>query len=201
MKTISTICGLFMSFIVSAAGAQEVLPFPPAPSASTAGLTMQDSTYKNRLQTKHLPSNAPNILIILMDDVGPGQASTYGGEINTPTLTRIAHIGISYNAFHSTAMCSPTRGALLTGRNHTRIGNGQIAELANDFDGFSGRIPKSAATVAEVLKDYGYNTGAWGKWHNTPTLADDLEGSVRILARRLWLRVLLRFPRGGGFAI
>jgi arylsulfatase len=103
-----------------------------------------------------------------MDDVGPGQASTYGGEINTPTLTRIAQAGISYNAFHSTAMCSPTRGALLTGRNHTRISNGQIAELANDFDGFSGKIPMSAATVAEVLKDYGYNTGAWGKWHNTP---------------------------------
>jgi arylsulfatase A-like enzyme len=103
-----------------------------------------------------------------MDDVGPGQASTYGGEINTPTLTRIAQMGISFNRFHSTAMCSPTRGALLTGRNHTRIGNGQIAELANDFDGFSGKIPKPAATVAEVLKDYGYMTGAWGKWHNTP---------------------------------
>ena len=65
-------------------------------------------------------------------------------------------------------MCSPTRGALLSGRNHTRISNGQIAELANDFDGFSGTIPKSAATVAEVLKDYGYNTAAWGKWHNSP---------------------------------
>jgi arylsulfatase A-like enzyme len=156
--------------------AQEVLPFAPTPSASTAGLTMQDSIYKNRFALKHLPANAPNILIILMDDVGPGQASTYGGEINTPTLTRIAQLGISYNAFHSTALCSPTRGALLTGRNHTRISNGQIAELANDFDGFSGRIPMSAATVAEVLKDYGYNTGAWGKWHNTPTLETTSKG-------------------------
>jgi len=137
---------------------------------------MQDSIYKNRVDAKHLPADAPNILIILMDDVGPGQASTYGGEINTPTLTRIAQLGISYNAFHSTAMCSPTRGALLTGRNHTRISNGQIAELANDFDGFSGRIPMSTATVAEVLKDYGYNTGAWGKWHNTPTLETTSKG-------------------------
>ena len=94
--------------------------------------------------------------------------STYGGEINTPTLDRVAKMGISYNRFHSTAMCSPTRAALLTGRNHTFVGNGQIAALANDFDGFSGTIPKSSATVAEVLKDYGYNTGAWGKWHNTP---------------------------------
>jgi arylsulfatase A-like enzyme len=77
-------------------------------------------------------------------------------------------MGVSFNRFHSTAMCSPTRAALLTGRNHTRVGNGQIAAIANDFDGFSGTIPKSSATVAEVLKNYGYNTGAWGKWHNTP---------------------------------
>ena len=103
-----------------------------------------------------------------MDDVGPGTPSTYGGEINTPTLDRVAKMGISFNRFHSTAMCSPTRAALLTGRNHTFVGNGQIAAIANDFDGFSGIIPKSSATVAEVLKNYGYNTGAWGKWHNTP---------------------------------
>ena len=103
-----------------------------------------------------------------MDDVGPGTPSTYGGEIHTPTLDRVAKMGISFNRFHSTAMCSPTRAALLTGRNHTRVGNGQIAAIANDFDGFSGTIPKSSATVAEVLKNYGYNTGAWGKWHNTP---------------------------------
>lgn len=145
-----------------------ILPFPPTPSASTAGLTMQDSIYKKRIEPQRLPKDAPNILIILMDDVGPGQASTYGGEINTPTLSRVANMGISYNRFHSTAMCSPTRGSLLCGRNHTRIGNGQICELANDWDGFAGIIPKSAATGPEVLKHYGYKTGAWGKWHNTP---------------------------------
>ena len=103
-----------------------------------------------------------------MDDVGPATPSTYGGEINTPTLDRVAKMGVSFNRFHSTAMCSPTRAALLCGRNHTRVGNGQIAAIANDFDGFSGVIPKSSATVAEVLKNYGYNTGCWGKWHNTP---------------------------------
>jgi arylsulfatase len=150
------------------AGAQEVLPFPPTPSASTAGLTMQDSIYKKRVEPKRLAAGAPNILIILMDDTGPGLPSTYGGEVNTPTLDRVAKIGVSFNRFHSTAMCSPTRAALLTGRNHTRVGNGQIAALANDFDGFSGTIPKSSATVAEVLKNYGYNTSAFGKWHNTP---------------------------------
>ena len=129
---------------------------------------MEDSTYKKRVEPKHLADGAPNILIILMDDVGPGTPSTYGGEINTPTLDRVAKMGISFNRFHSTAMCSPTRASLLTGRNHTFVGNGQISAIANDFDGFSGTIPKTSATVAEVLKDYGYNTGAWGKWHNTP---------------------------------
>ncbi len=148
--------------------AQEILPFPPAPSASTAGLTMADSVYKKRVEPKHLNEGVPNILIILMDDLGPGTPSTYGGEIRTPTLDRVAKRGVSYSRFHSTAMCSPTRAALLTGRNHTRVGNGQISAIANDFDGFSGIIPKSSATVAEVLKNYGYNTGAWGKWHNTP---------------------------------
>jgi arylsulfatase A-like enzyme len=148
--------------------AQQILPFPPAPSGSEAGVTMETSTYKKRVEPRHLPADAPNILIILIDDVGPGTASTYGGEINTPTLDRVAKSGVSYNRFHSTAMCSPTRAALLTGRNHTRVGNGQIAAIANDFDGFSGVIPKTSATVAEVLKDYGYNTSAFGKWHNTP---------------------------------
>ncbi|MGB8340784.1 MAG: arylsulfatase [Chthoniobacterales bacterium] len=148
--------------------AQQILPFPPPPSGSQAGVTIETSTYKKRVEPRHLPADAPNILIILIDDVGPGTPSTYGGEIHTPTLDRVAKMGVSYNRFHSTAMCSPTRAALLTGRNHTRVGNGQIAALANDFDGFSGIIPKSSATIAEVLKDYGYNTSAFGKWHNTP---------------------------------
>ena len=150
------------------AAAQEVLPFPPKPSGSTAGRTMQESTYSPLPPVNHLPKDAPNILIVLIDDVGPAQTDTYGGEIHTPTLTKIAKEGISYNRFHTTAMCSPTRAALLTGRNHHRVGNGQIGELANDWDGYLGAIPKSSATVAEVLKDYGYSTAAWGKWHNTP---------------------------------
>lgn len=159
---------LLVVFFSGALQAQEVLPFPPASSGSKAGTTMETSTYKKRVEPKHLADGAPNILIILMDDLGPGTASTYGGEINTPTLSRVANTGISYNRFHSTAMCSPTRASLLTGRNHTFVGNGQIAAIANDFDGFSGTIPKTSATVAEVLKNYGYNTAAFGKWHNTP---------------------------------
>jgi hypothetical protein len=104
-----------------AAAGGEYLPFPPTPSASTAGLTMQDSVYKQRANPKRLPADAPNILIILIDDAGPGLPSTFGGEVHTPTLDRVHKSGISYNRFHSTAMCSPTRSALLTGRNHTRV--------------------------------------------------------------------------------
>ena len=151
-----------------AAGAQEILPFPPKPSGSIAGRTMQESIYSPLPAVKRLPEDAPNILIVLIDDVGPAQTETYGGEIHTPALDKIAKEGISYNRFHTTAMCSPTRAALLTGRNHHRVASGQITELANDWDGYMGTIPKSSATVAEVLKDYGYHTGAWGKWHNTP---------------------------------
>ena len=148
--------------------AQEVLPFAPKPSGSTAGRTMQESIYSPLPPVNHLPKDAPNILIVLIDDVGPAQTDTYGDEIHTPTLSKIAQEGISYNRFHTTAMCSPTRAALLTGRNPHRVGNGQIGELANDWDGYTGIMPKSSATVAEVLKDYGYSTAAWGKWHNTP---------------------------------
>ena len=150
------------------ARAQDVLPFPPTPSASIAGRTMQESVYHRRVEPRRLPPDAPNILIVLIDDAGPGLPSTYGGEVRTPTLDRVAKAGISYNRFHTTAMCSPTRAALLTGRNHHRVGNGQIAELANDWDGYSGTIPKSCATGAEVLRNYGYKTAAFGKWHNTP---------------------------------
>ncbi len=145
-----------------------VLPFPPAPSASTAGESLAESKHVRRSANNHLPKDAPNIVIILMDDVGFGTPSTFGGEVNTPTLSRVHNEGIAYNEFHTTAICSPTRAALLTGRNHTRIGNGTIAERAVDWDGFTGIIPKEAATVSEVLKNYGYSTSAFGKWHNTP---------------------------------
>ncbi len=165
--TIAITLTLGASFALPA-GAQEVLPFPPKPSGSIAGRTMQESVYSPLPAVNRLPKDAPNILIVLIDDVGPAQTDTYGGEIHTPTLSKIANEGISYNRFHTTAMCSPTRAALLTGRNHHRVASGQITELANDWDGYMGTIPKSSATVAEVLKDYGYHTAAWGKWHNTP---------------------------------
>ena len=145
-----------------------VLPFPPVPSASVAGETLQQSKMVWRQGPQHLPKGAPNILIILLDDVGFGLAEAYGGPIHSPTLSRIANDGISYNSFHTTAICSPTRAALLTGRNHQRVGSGTIAERAVDFDGYTGVIPRSSATLAKVLGYYGYDTAAFGKWHNTP---------------------------------
>ena len=144
------------------------LPFPPTPSASVAGRTMQESTYAQRVTPPRLHEDPPNIVVILIDDAGPGLPTTLGGEVRTATMDRICAEGVSYNRFHTTAMCSPTRASLLTGRNHHEIGNGQIAELANDWDGYSGHIPPSSALIAEVLKDYGYSTAAFGKWHNTP---------------------------------
>jgi hypothetical protein len=147
-----------------------VLPFAPAPSASVAGETLQDSTMVRRVEPNHLPKDAPNIVIIMLDDVGFGLPDTFGGPIHTPTLSRLANDGISYNAFHTTSICSPTRAALLTGRNPQRVGSGTIAERAVDWDGYTGVIPRTSATLAKVLGDYGYKTAAFGKWHNTPAI-------------------------------
>ena len=144
------------------------LPFPATPSASVAGATVQESKMKWRVEPDRLKPGAPNVLIVLIDDVGFGLPNTFGGEVHTPTLTRLRNTGISYNAFHTTSICSPTRAALLTGRNHHRVGNGTIAERASDFDGYTGIIPKTSATIAETLHHYGYRSAAFGKWHNTP---------------------------------
>ena len=138
------------------AAAQDELPFPTPPMGGKVGPTLQESVHQWREQASHLPEDAPNILIVMLDDAGFGQPDTFGGEIKTPTMSRLADEGISYNAFHTVAMCSPTRAALMTGRNHNRVGFGQIAELANDWDGYTGIIPRSSATIAEVLGHYGY---------------------------------------------
>ncbi len=164
-----------------------VLPFPPTPMAGAAKPRLQDSTMKWPAATRRLPNDAPNILIVLLDDVGFGVAETFGGEVRTPTLSRLAKEGIRYNAFHTTSICSPTRAALLTGRNHTRVGSGTIAERAVAFDGYTGIMPKTAATVAEVLKEYGYHTSAFGKWHNTPAIETTAIGPKD------------RWPNGYGF--
>ncbi len=145
-----------------------VLPFPVQPSRSVAAPTLQASKLEPFPAESHLRKGVPNILIIMMDDVGFGLPDTFGGPIHTPTLSRVAEQGVRYNTFHTTSICSPTRAALLTGRNHQRVGSGTIAERAVNWDGYTGVIPRSSATVAKVLGDYGYKTAAFGKWHNTP---------------------------------
>ena len=145
-------------------------------SASYAGPTPSTDEAKARTKGHPVQSKAtqgdaqtPNILVILLDDAGFAQPDTFGGEIHTPTLTRIANSGITYNAFHTTAQSSPTRASLLTGRNHHRVGYGTIAETAVEgLDGYTGIIPDSADTIPEVLKQKGYASAAFGKWHNTP---------------------------------
>ena len=148
--------------------AQTSLPFTPTPTASKVGHTLAESEHHWRTPASHLPADAPNVLVIMLDDAGFAQSDVVGGEIHTPTFQRIADAGIRYNAFHTTAISSATRAALLTGRNHHRVSAGTITEFASDFDGYTGEIPKSSATIAEVLKDYGYSTALIGKWHNTP---------------------------------
>ncbi|MET3471769.1 arylsulfatase [Novosphingobium sp. 1529] len=111
---------------------------------------------------------APNVLLILADDVGFGAASTFGGPIPTPTFDALAAQGLRYNAFHTTAMCSPTRAALLTGRNHHAVASGSISDVSLDDAGYTSVIPKSAAMISRVLKMNGYDTAFFGKNHNTP---------------------------------
>lgn len=162
---------LAISVATTPALSQESLPFPE-PARPKAQLTMGQSAaaYKPVVIPSRLAKDAPNIIILMLDDTGPALPSTFGGPINTPTMQRVAETGVTYNRFHTTAMCSPTRAALLTGRNHHRVGFGQIAEFANDWDGYTGSWPATTASIAKVLGYYGYTTSAFGKWHNTPAI-------------------------------
>jgi arylsulfatase len=114
------------------------------------------------------PAGAPNVLLIMTDDVGFGASSTFGGPVATPTFDALAADGLRYNAFHTTAMCSPSRAALLTGRNHHAVASGSIADVSFDEEGYTSVIPKSAASIARILHDHGYDTAMFGKNHNTP---------------------------------
>ena len=145
----------------------KILPKPEQPFAGEIRETIQESrAVKPEIQ--YPPKQAPNVVIVLLDDVGFGATSTFGGPVPTPTLDALAGEGLRYNQFHTTALCSPTRAALLTGRNHHRVHMGNIGELALGFPGYDGILPKSAATLGEVLRQNGYNTGWFGKNHTTP---------------------------------
>ena len=117
---------------------------------------------------KQAPEGAPNILLVLVDDLGFGWPSVNGGLVRMPNAERVHGKGLFYNQFHTTALCAPTRAALLTGRNHHSVASGNIAEMATGYPGYCGIIPKSTATMAELLKSAGYTSGWWGKNHNVP---------------------------------
>jgi arylsulfatase len=149
-------------------GGREVYPKPEHRfSNAKIGPTYHDS--KPDFPTlERAPDGAPNIVVVLLDDVGYAWPSTYGGLVRMPTADRLARDGLTYCQFHTTGLCAPTRAALLTGRNHHSVSTGVVQEMATGFPGYSGILPRSCATVAQVLSHNGYATGWWGKNHNTP---------------------------------
>ena len=117
---------------------------------------------------KAVPERAPNVVFVLLDDVGFGATSTFGGPVSTPTLDALAEQGLRFNRFHTTAICSPTRASLLTGRDAHAANVGAVLNSSNQLEGYQGIIRPNTATIAQMLKDQGYRTAAFGKWHLAP---------------------------------
>lgn len=147
--------------------AEEVLPKPEAAPAVIADPS-RDATPPAWPAPVVAARGAPNVVLVLLDDAGFGATSTFGGPAKTPELDRLAARGLKYNAFHVSALCSPTRAALLSGRTDHQIGFGSVADGATGYPGYNAHWPRSAASLARVLRDNGYSTAAFGKWHNTP---------------------------------
>jgi arylsulfatase A-like enzyme/uncharacterized membrane protein len=153
-----------------------VLPIPDRTFGGTIGRTLRDSVADwMMIPGPTPPAGAPNVLVVLIDDAGYGAVDTFGGPIATPSLTRVQEMGITYNRFHVTAVCSPTRAALLTGRNQHRVGFGSIAEYPGPFPGYTAAKPQSCAAFPRTLSENGYVTGGFGKWHLTP---DNVQGAA-----------------------
>jgi arylsulfatase A-like enzyme len=164
------------------------LPIRRAPFDGVVGRTLDGSRPDwNLIGHVQPPEGAPNVLLVLIDDAGFGNPSTFGGPIQTPNYTRIAGAGLRYNRFHVTALCSPTRAALLTGRNNHAVGFGSVGEFAGGFPGYSAVLPRDCAPLPRILRDNGYSTAAFGKWHLTP---DSHQGPAGPLDR---------WPNGWGF--
>ncbi len=151
-----------------------VLPMPTRTFGGTMGRTLRDSVADwTMIPGPKAPEGAPNVLLVLIDDAGFGGPDTFGGPLSTPTYTRVKEMGLAYNTFHVTAVCSPTRAALLTGRNQHRVGFGTIAEYPGPFPGYTASVPRSCVPFPRVLAENGYVTGGFGKWHLT---ADNVQG-------------------------
>lgn len=143
-----------------------ILPIQAPSYPPIAEADVRNATPPPRFQVK-APEGAPNVVIVLIDDMGFGQPSAFGGGISMPTLNKLADEGLRYNQFHTTALCSPTRAALKSGRNHHSVNTGGVMEIATAFPGNTGQLPDSAAPLAEMLRLNGYSTAAFGKWHET----------------------------------
>lgn len=143
-----------------------VLPVAEPPRPDYTEVDARKAKAPPRFEIK-APEGAPNVVIVLIDDLGFGATSSFGGPIQTPTLEGLAQNGLRYNNFHTTALCSPTRAALKSGRNHHTVNMGFITEMATGFPGATGQIPNATAPLAEMLRLNGYSTGAFGKWHET----------------------------------
>jgi arylsulfatase len=163
-----------------------VLPIHEPAPATITDLDARDATAPPRWEVK-APDGAPNVVIVLIDDIGFGASSSFGGPIAMPTLERMASEGLRYNRFHTTALCSPTRVALLTGRNHHINNAGAIMEVATGFPGNTGIRPQSVTPLAEILRQNGYSTAAFGKYHETPPWEVSVSGPYD------------RWPTGSGF--
>lgn len=167
-------------------GGRQILPMPDIPEAAPVARYGKEVTYQ---QAKPLrpPEGAPNVVIILIDDMGFGASSAFGGPINMPAMESVAADGLKYTRFHTTALCSPSRQALLTGRNHHSVGMGNITECASTAPGYNSIRPNSAATIQETLRLNGYSTAAFGKMHQTPVWEVSRSGPFD------------RWPTGEGF--
>jgi arylsulfatase len=158
--------------------------FPNVPFGGRIGINAADSQPFWPAKVRP-PKGAPNVLLIMTDDCGFGAPSTFGGVIPTPALDRVAKLGLRYNKLHSTALCSPTRAALITGRNHHTCHYGVVAEIATAYPGYDSLMDETTATIAAILRQYGYATGWWGKNHNTPSFEASQAGPFN------------RWPTGG----
>jgi len=152
-----------------------VLPIQEPKRPAYTELDLRSVKAPPRFEVK-APAGAPNVVIVLIDDLGFGATSPFGGPIPTPTLDRLAQGGLRYNNFHTTALCSPTRVALKAGRNHHTLNMGFITEMATAMPGSTGQVPNAAAPVAETLRLNGYSTAAFGKWHETAAWEASVSG-------------------------
>jgi arylsulfatase len=152
-----------------------VLPIKAPLAATWSELDVRNATQPPRFEVK-APEGAPNVILVLVDDLGFAGTSAFGGVVSTPTFDRIASEGVYYNNFHTTAVCSPTRAAIKSGRNHQVNNMGFITEMATGFPGNTGEIPQNVTPVAEMLRLNGYSTGAFGKWHETATWETSVSG-------------------------